>query len=114
MRLIADAVYDGSQKIPGAGIYQRRPGYRLWYPDGHCPSAVSTVSGDFVPVHQYHPGNGKGDSIIDPDCLPSGTDLYPADLCFKSHVWAGRRYLCPAYGGLSVDRGGDPDLYPFV
>lgn len=70
--------------------------------------------GDFIPVHQYHPGNGKGDPVIAPDSLPSGTDLYPVDLYFKSYVWTGRRYLCAACSGLSVHCSSDPDLYPFV
>ena len=90
------------------------PGYCLWHPDGHCIAAVSTVFGDLVPVYQYDPGNGKSNPVAGPDCLSSGTDLYPADLYFKSYVWAGRRYLCTACSRLSVYCGSNPDLYPFV
>ena len=39
-----------------------------------------------------YPGNGKDDPVIAPDSLPSGTDLYPVDLYFKSYVWTGRHH----------------------
>ena len=79
------------------------PGYCLWYPDGHCIAAVSTVFGDLVPVYQYDPGNGKSDSVAGPDCLSSGTDLYPADL-YLNHMFGleGVIYAQPAADYLSI------------
>lgn len=58
---------------------------------------------DFIPVHQYHPGNGKGDPVIAPDSLPSGTDLYPVDL-YLNHMFGleGVIYAQPAADYLSI------------